>query len=200
MPLYGTKCGEPWPTHHPQHVEQPSRKALCLSTTRWWGGGKPQRHGHGCGQAAEGVELRRQPIERRKAALAKLLRHAKGGLLLNEHRRRRVSPRLQARPRRHRIKAPRLALSLRPFTALDQEQEPKTPGGEAGSGGGLGMSSRLDEYRQRAAEAKNRAARTNDLSIKSAFEDVARGWLQLAEQMEWIEGRRSSLRDEDTSN
>jgi len=32
-----------------------------------------------------GEDLRREPIERRKAALAKLLRHAKGGLLLNEH-------------------------------------------------------------------------------------------------------------------
>jgi ATP-dependent DNA ligase len=32
-----------------------------------------------------GEDLRREPIERRKAALAKLLRHAKAGLLLNEH-------------------------------------------------------------------------------------------------------------------
>ena len=32
-----------------------------------------------------GDDLRREPIERRKAALAKLLRHAKAGLLLNEH-------------------------------------------------------------------------------------------------------------------
>jgi hypothetical protein len=55
------------------------------------------------------------------------------------------------------------------------------------------MSLRSDEYRQRAAEAKNRAARTSDLFIKSAFEEVARGWLHLAEQMEWIEGRKSSL-------
>jgi hypothetical protein len=55
-------------------------------------------------------------------------------------------------------------------------------------------------YRQRAAEAKNRAAQTTSPPIKSAFEEVARGWLLLAEQMEWIEGRRSSLRDEDTSN
>src|SRR5262249_24372466 len=62
------------------------------------------------------------------------------------------------------------------------------------------MSSRSDEYRQRAAEAKNRAAQTSSLSIKSAFEDVARGWLLLAVQTEWIEGRRSALRDEDTSN
>jgi bifunctional non-homologous end joining protein LigD len=33
----------------------------------------------------DGDDLRREPIERRKTALAKLLRHAKGGLLLNEH-------------------------------------------------------------------------------------------------------------------
>src|SRR5215831_11979575 len=32
-----------------------------------------------------GDDLRRAPIEARKAALAKLLRHAKAGLLLNEH-------------------------------------------------------------------------------------------------------------------
>ena len=61
------------------------------------------------------------------------------------------------------------------------------------------MSSRSDEYRQKAAEAKNRAAQTTIPSIISAFEEVARGWLLLAEQMEWIE-RTSSLRDEDTSN
>jgi hypothetical protein len=54
-------------------------------------------------------------------------------------------------------------------------------------------------YRQRAAEAKNRAAQTTSPSIKSAFEEVARGWLLLAEQTEWIE-LTSSLRDEDTSN
>jgi hypothetical protein len=62
------------------------------------------------------------------------------------------------------------------------------------------MSSRSDEYRHRAAEAKNRAAQTKSLSIKSAFEEVARGWLQLAEQMEWLDRQESSRRDEDTSN
>jgi hypothetical protein len=55
-------------------------------------------------------------------------------------------------------------------------------------------------YRQRAAEAKNRAAQISSPSIKSAFEDVARGWLLLAEQMEWIDRQGSSRRDEDTSN
>ena len=61
------------------------------------------------------------------------------------------------------------------------------------------MTSRSDEYRQKAAEAKYRAVQTISPSIKGAFEEVARGWLLLAEQMEWIEGRRSSLLDEDTS-
>ena len=58
-------------------------------------------------------------------------------------------------------------------------------------------SSRLTRPRKRSAAMK----RSGECpSIKSAFEEVARGWLLLAEQMEWIDGRRSSLRDEDTSN
>jgi len=61
------------------------------------------------------------------------------------------------------------------------------------------MSLRSEEYRQKAPEAKNRAAQTISPSIKGAFEEVARGWLLLAEQMEWIERQRSSLRDEDRS-
>jgi hypothetical protein len=32
-----------------------------------------------------GDDLRREPVERRKAALAKLMRRAKAGLVLNEH-------------------------------------------------------------------------------------------------------------------
>jgi len=79
-------------------------------------------------------------LEVRKAALAKLLRHTKAGLLLNTHQRtgrRRISPRLQARVRRYRIEAARLALPLQALAALGQEQEPKAPGGEVGSRGGL---------------------------------------------------------------
>jgi hypothetical protein len=44
------------------------------------------------------------------------------------------------------------------------------------------MSSRSDEYRQRAAEAKNRAAQTSSRPIKRAFQKVARNWLLLAER------------------
>jgi len=62
------------------------------------------------------------------------------------------------------------------------------------------MSSRSDEYRQKAAEAKNRAAQTSSRPIKRAFQEVARNWLLLAEQMEWLDRQRSSRRDEDTSN
>jgi hypothetical protein len=61
------------------------------------------------------------------------------------------------------------------------------------------MSLRADRYRERAADAKQRAAQAKIPSIKSAYEEVARSWLLLAEEMEWTERRRSSLRD-DTSN
>jgi hypothetical protein len=52
------------------------------------------------------------------------------------------------------------------------------------------MSSGSDEFRQKAAEAKNRAAQTINPSIKGAFEEVARGWLLLAEQMEWLDRQK----------
>ena len=48
------------------------------------------------------------------------------------------------------------------------------------------MSWRGDMYRQRAADAKQRAAQTNDPSIKIAFEYEAAFWLGLAEQLDWI--------------
>jgi hypothetical protein len=51
------------------------------------------------------------------------------------------------------------------------------------------MSLRADMYRQKAAEAKHSAARASNASIKGAFEEVARGWLVLAEQMEWIDSQ-----------
>src|SRR5262249_24810396 len=57
------------------------------------------------------------------------------------------------------------------------------------------MSSRADVYRQRAADAKKRAAQAKDLSVKKAFEEVARGWLVLAQQMEWMDRQRSTSCD-----
>jgi len=46
---------------------------------------------------------------------------------------------------------------------------------------------RADMYRQKAAEAKIRAAEASNPHVKSAFTEVARGWQLLAEQMEWME-------------
>jgi hypothetical protein len=45
------------------------------------------------------------------------------------------------------------------------------------------------------ARPKKRAAQAKDLSAKKAFEEVARGSLVLAEQIEWID--RQTLRDEE---
>jgi hypothetical protein len=53
--------------------------------------------------------------------------------------RRRVSARLQARARRHRIEAPCFALPVRPLTALGQDEELGMCGGEAGGRRGLGQ-------------------------------------------------------------
>jgi hypothetical protein len=64
---------------------------------------------------------------------------------------------------------------------------------------GSAHSLRADRYRERAAEAKDRAAQEKTPSIKSAYEEVARSWLLLAEEMEWTERRGSSRRDEDMS-
>jgi hypothetical protein len=61
------------------------------------------------------------------------------------------------------------------------------------------MSSRTDVYRQTAADAKKRAAQAKDLSVKKAFEEVARGWLVLAEQMEWMDRQRSTDEENDRS-
>ena len=51
------------------------------------------------------------------------------------------------------------------------------------------MSLRADMYRQKAAGAKHSAARASNPSVKAAFEEVARGWLVIAEQMEWIDSQ-----------
>jgi hypothetical protein len=51
------------------------------------------------------------------------------------------------------------------------------------------MSLRADMYRQKAPEAK-RSAASKKPSLKRAFEDVARGWLVLAEQIEWIDNQK----------
>jgi hypothetical protein len=59
------------------------------------------------------------------------------------------------------------------------------------------MSLRADRYRQRAAEAKDRAAQASEPSIKRAFQDVAAGWIVLAEQAEWMDSEKPAVGDEE---
>jgi hypothetical protein len=61
----------------------------------------------------------RSPFLDRKAALARLLRNAKAGILFNKH----IvedGPRLPARCRGHRVEEGRQHLSIRPVPRLDQ--------------------------------------------------------------------------------
>jgi hypothetical protein len=81
----------------------------------------------------DGTDLRREPIETRKAALASVLRKSRLGLRLNEHlahsgRPRGVPARLRARMRGDRVQAARLALPLRAIAGLAQVQESGSTG------------------------------------------------------------------------
>lgn len=49
------------------------------------------------------------------------------------------------------------------------------------------MQSRAEYYRRRGLAAKERAAQSTDLSVREAFRDVARHWLALAEQFDWLD-------------
>ena len=77
----------------------------------------------------DGSDLRREPIEVRKATLASILRKSRPGVRLNEHLEHdcglTVFPaRLQDGTGGHRLEAARLALSLGPIAGLAQVQEP----------------------------------------------------------------------------
>jgi len=47
-------------------------------------------------------------------------------------------------------------------------------------------------YRQKAADIKQKACRAQNLSAKRAFEEVARAWLLLAEQIAWMDSQEAS--------
>jgi ATP dependent DNA ligase domain len=88
----------------------------------------------------DGEDLRREPLEVRKATLASVL----GGAAVcstsapRAPLRRRLCARLQDGPGGHRVEAAGVALRLRPLEGLAQVQEPERAGGEAGGGGRLG--------------------------------------------------------------
>ena len=50
------------------------------------------------------------------------------------------------------------------------------------------MYARAEQYRRRAIEARQRAGQTKDDAIqRSNFELIAESWIELAEQVEWLE-------------
>jgi hypothetical protein len=91
----------------------------------------------------DGTDMRREPIEVRKATLASILRKSRPGVRLNEHLRApgwhcRVPTRLQDGPGGDRVEAARLALQVGTFTRLAEVQEPGGACCEARSRRGLG--------------------------------------------------------------
>jgi len=58
------------------------------------------------------------------------------------------------------------------------------------------MYARAEQYRRRAIEARQRAGQTKDDPIqRSNFELIAESWIELAEQVEWLERKLSSGTD-----
>jgi bifunctional non-homologous end joining protein LigD len=90
-----------------------------------------------------GDDLRRDPLELRKATLASVLAKAGPGIRFNEH----IEgdgptvfrPCLQAGARRHCLEAKGLGLPLRPLARLAQNEELGCPGSEARRRGRLGQ-------------------------------------------------------------
>ena len=83
----------------------------------------------------DGRDLRREPIEKRKALLAKLLNGQQMSIVLNEHFE--EDGGLSARLRRDCLEAPRANVSSGPLAALGEGQEPESASREAGSRRGL---------------------------------------------------------------
>jgi hypothetical protein len=50
-----------------------------------------------------------------------------------------------------------------------------------------------DEYRRQAFEAQRQGASAANAFIKAQFEQLARHWLALAEQVEWLDRRFGSV-------
>src|SRR5262249_14786515 len=88
-----------------------------------------------------GDDLRRDPLDLRKAMLASIVAKARPGIRFQRaHGRRRpdrLRPRLQDGARRHRVEGQGVALPLRPFARLAQNEELGGIGREARSGRGL---------------------------------------------------------------
>jgi bifunctional non-homologous end joining protein LigD len=97
----------------------------------------------------DGEDLRRVPIEERKAALAKLLRRPIDGIAFNEHyggEGEIIYKHACARLRGDRIKAPRFDVSLRSRRVLAEGQESGGAGGHARGRGGVELGSIMSAF------------------------------------------------------
>jgi hypothetical protein len=56
------------------------------------------------------------------------------------------------------------------------------------------MYSRAEQYRRNGIAASHRAAQATEVSIKLAFDEVARKWFALAKQAEWLERNEARQR------
>ena len=100
-----------------------------------------------------GDDLRRDPLEVRKATLASIAgqgwtRHPVQRAYRMRRWRDRLPPRLQDGARRHRVEAQGLALPLGPLARLAQDEEPGLCGGEARGRRGLGTVKRVNRKPQ----------------------------------------------------
>src|SRR5262249_38994988 len=86
-----------------------------------------------------------------------------------------------------------------PSTRAGQKTSPQLGGTASSIQRSPYMSLRGDNYRQRADDAKHRAAQAKDLSIKSAFEHVAAVWAALAEQVDRIDREKFPPRKKKTT-
>ena len=85
----------------------------------------------------DGTDMRREPIEVRKATLASHPAQGRPGVRLNEHLEHPdgadvFAARLQNGPRRHRVEAARLALQVGPIAGLAQVQKSHAPAVQTG--------------------------------------------------------------------
>jgi hypothetical protein len=141
-----------------------------------------------------GDDMRRDPLEVRKATLRSVLAKAGPGLRFNEHFGRRRPDRLcscvQDGTRRYRVEAQGLALSLGALASLAQDEELGSTGSEARGRRGLGKVMPLVAknpavlYRQRAQECLDLARTLTFGTERQVLIDMAQTWLELAEEQE----------------
>jgi hypothetical protein len=58
--------------------------------------------------------------------------------------------------------------------------------------GGMGMASRVEQYRERAADCERRAKCATDGGVRLAYRDVAMRWLEMASQAQRLEAEQGA--------